>query len=108
MFFLEEEENLVIFHPVENEGAEFFKRKIKLTKKDEKQEIRIGRGNGMPSEDNLIFDWEFGSRNHAIISYDRKDLTKNRFLLQDSKSKYGTFINDTGLEENEHYSIKSG
>ena len=93
---------------MENEGAEFFKRKIKLTKKDEKQEIRIGRGNGMPSEDNFIFDWEFGSRNHAMIYYDRNDLTENRFLLQDSKSKYGTFINDTELEQDDYYSIKSG
>jgi len=104
----EKEGNLMIFHPVANEGAEFFTRKIKLTKKDQKQEIQIGRSHGKPSEDNLIFDWEFGSRNHAMISYDRNDLTKNRFLLQDSKSKYGTFINDTELEENDYYSIKSG
>jgi len=76
----------------------FEKRRIPvLTPKNEEDSIKIGRSvvKLQPAENNAIFDCKVLSRNHAILWRDEQ----GRFLLKDTKSSNGTFINSDRISE---------
>ncbi|KAI0222371.1 hypothetical protein LSAT2_026382 [Lamellibrachia satsuma] len=71
--------------------------------------VKVGRSvaRARPAPNNAIFDCKVLSRNHAQLWYE-----DGRFLLQDTKSSNGTFINNQrlskGSEESQHHEIFSG
>ncbi|XP_065673440.1 sarcolemmal membrane-associated protein isoform X3 [Hydra vulgaris] len=73
-----------------------------------KEVVKIGRAvaKTKPSSNNAVFDCKVLSRNHAIMWYEN-----GKFLLQDTKSSNGTYVNSVrlsrGSEESEPYEIKS-
>ncbi|MFH4979912.1 hypothetical protein AB6A40_006621 [Gnathostoma spinigerum] len=86
----------------------FDERRITVPQSEE-DAIRIGRAvaRWKPSPDNAIFDCKVLSRNHAVLWYE-----EGCFLLKDTKSSNGTFINSKRLsrsaEESEPRPIYSG
>ncbi|XP_057297301.1 sarcolemmal membrane-associated protein-like isoform X2 [Hydractinia symbiolongicarpus] len=74
-----------------------------------KEPIKIGRAvaKAKSSQTNGIFDCKVLSRNHAVMWYE-----KGKFMLQDTKSSNGTYVNSVrlsrGSEESEPCEIKSG
>jgi len=82
----------------------FYERQLSL-----KEPVKIGRAvaKAKSSNNNGIFDCKVLSRNHAVMWYEN-----GKFMLQDTKSSNGTYVNSVrlsrGSEESEPCEIKSG
>lgn len=70
----------------------FQERKINL-----KEPCKVGRAVAKckPSQNNLIFDCKVLSRSHAVIWYEN-----GKFLIQDTKSSNGTYVNSVQVGRN--------
>jgi len=74
-----------------------------------KESVKIGRAvaKAKSSSENGIFDCKVLSRNHALLWFEN-----GKFMLQDTKSSNGTYVNNVrlsrGSEESEPCELKSG
>ncbi|PAA79516.1 hypothetical protein BOX15_Mlig017803g1, partial [Macrostomum lignano] len=68
--------------------------------------VRIGRASGQlrPAKDNALFDCKVLSRCHAVLAY----TTDGTFLLTDTRSSNGTFVNGIRLDRNRPTQILTG
>uniref|UniRef100_A0AC34R007 FHA domain-containing protein n=1 Tax=Panagrolaimus sp. JU765 TaxID=591449 RepID=A0AC34R007_9BILA len=83
---------IMILTPCHN-SHDFSERRIVVSKSEE-HAVKIGRAVGrvLAASNNAIFDCKVLSRNHAIV-WAEDDM----FLIKDTKSSNGTFINNTRL-----------
>ncbi|KAH7729574.1 FHA domain-containing protein [Aphelenchoides avenae] len=79
----------------------FEERRI-IVPRSEEQAVKIGRAVArlMPATNNAIFDCKVLSRNHALLWYEDE-----QFLIKDSRSSNGTFINNQRLSNSGEESV---